>query len=304
MTHVTCTTGKIARHRSIYKPSLVLWHWHSGRSGVIERTASPHGDIGTSRYRYQLARKEQSLQRVSQGPDALNRSMQGLWQRRKVNLNATTQQTVPTSATPTSPAPTSTPTPSDEPPRPEPVPPAFGAVERTPVLPSTSTQSKRKLRSTRGDEGNKRSRTGTGTGNTSKEYTPPTVRLSDLGGVEPCVEKMLELVAMPLTHPEVYLHTGVQPPRGVLLYGPPGCGKTMLANAIGGVRTALFGHCRATRTDELDQELGVPFISVSAPSIVSGMSGESEKTLRETFEEAKVRSSFWNDDVRFMSQSP
>ncbi|KAI0246796.1 P-loop containing nucleoside triphosphate hydrolase protein [Lactifluus subvellereus] len=79
---------------------------------------------------------------------------------------------------------------------------------------------------------------------------------------------MLELVAMPLIHPEVYLHTSMQPPRGVLLYGPPGSGKTMLANAIGG-------------------EPGVPFISVSAPSIVSGMSGESEKTLRETFEEAK-----------------
>ncbi|KAI0050523.1 AAA-domain-containing protein [Auriscalpium vulgare] len=79
---------------------------------------------------------------------------------------------------------------------------------------------------------------------------------------------MLELVAMPLSHPEIYLHTGVQPPRGVLLHGPPGCGKTLLANAIGG-------------------ELGLPFISISAPSIVSGMSGESEKTLRETFEEAK-----------------
>jgi ribosome biogenesis ATPase len=164
--------------------------------------------------------------------------MQGLWQRRKVNLNATTQQTVPStsaSATPTPPPPTSASTPSDEPPRPaEPVPPpAFGAVEATPV-PSTSSQSKRKLRSARGDEGNKRSRTGTG--NTSKEYAPPTVRLSDLGGVDPCVEKMLELVAMPLSHPEVYLHTGVQPPRGVLLHGPPGCGKTMLAKAIGGVR--------------------------------------------------------------------
>jgi hypothetical protein len=48
----------------------------------------------------------------------------------------------------------------------------------------------------------------------------------------------------------------------------------------------------SARTDELDQELGVPFISVSAPSIVSGMSGESEKTLRETFEEAKVRYTF------------
>jgi ribosome biogenesis ATPase len=78
---------------------------------------------------------------------------------------------------------------------------------------------------------------------------------------------MLELVALPLLHPELYTHTGVQPPRGVLLHGPPGCGKTMMANALAG-------------------ELSMPFISISAPSIVSGMSGESEKTLRETFEEA------------------
>jgi ribosome biogenesis ATPase len=166
--------------------------------------------------------------------------MQGLWQRRKVNLNATTQTAPSTSATPASPPPT-TPTPSEETPRSEPVPPASGTVKG---VPSTSSQSKRKLRSTRGEEGNKRSRVGTG--NTAKEYAPPTVRLSDLGGVDPCVEKMLELVAMPLTHPEVYLHTGVQPPRGVLLHGPPGCGKTMLANAIGGVRTLQESHSGAT----------------------------------------------------------
>ncbi|KAF8597286.1 AAA-domain-containing protein, partial [Ceratobasidium sp. AG-I] len=99
-------------------------------------------------------------------------------------------------------------------------------------------------------------------------HEPPATRLADLGGVSQAVEKLLELVALPVCHPEVYLHTGVQPPRGVLLHGPPGCGKTMLANAIAG-------------------ELGVPFISISAPSIVSGMSGESEKTLRDTFDEAK-----------------
>ncbi|KAI0246795.1 P-loop containing nucleoside triphosphate hydrolase protein [Lactifluus subvellereus] len=183
--------------------------------------------------------------------------MHGLWQRKKINLNVT--QTAPsTSASPTPPPPPSALL--EEPSRPEPAAPTPGNLEE---VPSTASSSKRKLRSTRGEEGSKRSRVGT-----VKEYAPPTVRLADLGGVDPCVEKMLELVAMPLMHPEVYLHTGVQPPRGVLLYGPPGCGKTMLANAIGG-------------------ELGVPFISVSAPSIVSGMSGESEKTLRETFEEAK-----------------
>ncbi|KAF8621996.1 hypothetical protein AX15_007350 [Amanita polypyramis BW_CC] len=130
--------------------------------------------------------------------------------------------------------------------------------------------SKRKLRPSRTEPSSKRLRTAgsVATGSIAKDYSPPTLRLSDLGGVELCIEKVLELVAMPLCHPEIYLHTGVPPPRGVLLHGPPGCGKTMLAHAIAG-------------------ELGLPFISISAPSVVSGMSGESERTLRDTFEEAK-----------------
>ncbi|KAJ2642717.1 Ribosome biogenesis ATPase rix7, partial [Coemansia sp. RSA 1694] len=99
-------------------------------------------------------------------------------------------------------------------------------------------------------------------------HAPPETRLSSLGGVDSCIEEVLELIVMPLKHPEIYLHTGVQPPRGVLLHGPPGCGKTLLANAIAG-------------------EVGVPFLQISAPSIVSGMSGESEKKLREVFEEAR-----------------
>jgi ribosome biogenesis ATPase len=103
---------------------------------------------------------------------------------------------------------------------------------------------KRKLRTTKTVEGNssKRSKLLTSSSSAiSKEHSPPTARLSDLGGVEACVEKMLELVAMPLCHPEVYLHTGIKPPCGVLLHGPPGCGKTLLAHAIAGVRfTSLY----------------------------------------------------------------
>ncbi|KAK9457929.1 P-loop containing nucleoside triphosphate hydrolase protein [Dipodascopsis uninucleata] len=104
---------------------------------------------------------------------------------------------------------------------------------------------------------------------TSDDRSPPTnIKLSDIGGMDHIVAEMLELVGMPILHPEIYVHTGIHPPRGVLLHGPPGCGKTMLANAIAG-------------------ELGVPFISLSAPSIVSGMSGESEKRVREIFDEAR-----------------
>ncbi|GAA5897029.1 hypothetical protein JCM6882_007336 [Rhodosporidiobolus microsporus] len=145
---------------------------------------------------------------------------------------------------------------------------AAAAVEPASTTPSSSASGKRKLRpSTSARDPSTPKRVRPSSSSVPKDYAPPSQRLSDLGGVDACIEQMLEHVALPLTHPELYTSLGVKAPRGVLLVGPPGCGKTMMAGAIAG-------------------ELGLPFISVSAPSIVSGMSGESEKTLRETFEEA------------------
>lgn len=93
----------------------------------------------------------------------------------------------------------------------------------------------------------------------------PTTRYADLGGINPILQTVRELVEYPLTHPELYTHIGVEPPRGVLLHGPPGCGKTLLANAMAG-------------------SLGCNYIKISAPEIVSGMSGESEEKIRAVFQ--------------------
>ena len=101
------------------------------------------------------------------------------------------------------------------------------------------------------------------------DHSPPSqVNLADLGGVNHVIQQLEDLVVLPLLKPDIYVTSKIQPPRGVLLHGPPGCGKTMIANAFAA-------------------ELSVPFIALSAPSIVSGMSGESEKALRDHFEEAK-----------------
>jgi ribosome biogenesis ATPase len=95
----------------------------------------------------------------------------------------------------------------------------------------------------------------------------PTARYSDLGGIDNVLKDIRELIHWPLSHPEIYAWLGVEPAHGILLHGPPGCGKTHLATAIAG-------------------ELDVPFYQIAAPEIVSGMSGESEQKIRNLFSEA------------------
>ncbi|KAF8823003.1 putative transitional endoplasmic reticulum ATPase [Cardiosporidium cionae] len=92
--------------------------------------------------------------------------------------------------------------------------------------------------------------------------------LADLGALEGILCDIQHLVILPLRHPELLEHLGISPPRGILLHGPPGSGKTKLACAIAG-------------------EVGCPFFRVAAPEIVTGMSGESEALLRSLFETAK-----------------
>lgn len=74
------------------------------------------------------------------------------------------------------------------------------------------------------------------------KYTPPDLRLSSLGGLQPQITQLMEIVVLPLLHPEIYQHTGVPRPRGVLLHGVPGGGKTQLVKCLAGVCHRLPLH--------------------------------------------------------------
>ncbi|XP_029376518.1 nuclear valosin-containing protein-like isoform X1 [Echeneis naucrates] len=100
----------------------------------------------------------------------------------------------------------------------------------------------------------------------SPELQYPTLSFEDVGGNEDTLTEVCKLLVH-MRHPEVYKHLGMVPPRGFLLHGPPGCGKTLLAQAVAG-------------------ELKLPMLKVSAPELVSGVSGESEQKLRELFDSA------------------
>ncbi|WVF67432.1 hypothetical protein IAT40_002188 [Kwoniella sp. CBS 6097] len=99
----------------------------------------------------------------------------------------------------------------------------------------------------------------------------PAVRWSDIGGQEEVKQKLKECVEWPLTHRDTFTRLGVQPPRGVLLYGPPGCSKTMTAKAL------------AT-------ESGINFLAIKGPELLNKYVGESERAVRDIFRKARAAS--------------
>ncbi len=96
----------------------------------------------------------------------------------------------------------------------------------------------------------------------------PNVRWSQIGGLEDVKETLREAVEWPLLYPEYFEQTGTTPPRGVVLHGPPGCGKTLIAQAL------------ATESE-------INFITVKGPELLNKFVGESEKAVRDVFKKAR-----------------
>ena len=117
--------------------------------------------------------------------------------------------------------------------------------------------------------------------NAYKEITPtamrevyieiPTVKWEDIGGLEDVKNELKEAVEWPIKNPEMFKRFGIRPPKGILLFGPPGCGKTLLARAV------------ATESE-------ANFITIKGPEVFSKWVGESEKAIREVFRKARMAS--------------
>jgi len=101
-----------------------------------------------------------------------------------------------------------------------------------------------------------------------EERGVPSVTYEDIGGMKGVIQKVREMIELPLRHPELFERLGVEAPKGVLLYGSPGTGKTLLARAVA-------------------NESGANFISISGPEVMSKWYGQSEENLRKIFDEAE-----------------
>ncbi len=103
------------------------------------------------------------------------------------------------------------------------------------------------------------------------EKTGGGITYEDIGGLKSEIQRVREMVELPMKHPQIFSKLGIEPPQGVLLHGPPGTGKTLLAKAVA-------------------NETSASFFSIAGPEIISKYYGESEQQLREIFEDAKEES--------------
>ncbi|MGH7207918.1 MAG: proteasome ATPase, partial [Nitrospiraceae bacterium] len=123
----------------------------------------------------------------------------------------------------------------------------------------------------------------------------PDVSYEHIGGLEKEIEQVRDAVELPFLHPQLFAEHKLSPPKGVLLYGPPGCGKTLIAKAVANSLAKKLGHLTG-------KEVRSFFLHVKGPELLNKYVGESERQVREVFKKAKERASAGNPVIVFFDE--
>ncbi len=139
----------------------------------------------------------------------------------------------------------------------------------------------------------------------------PDIDYSDIGGLGPQIEQIRDAVELPFNHPDLFREHGLRPPKGILLYGPPGCGKTLIAKAVANSLAAAVARRAAERhvADGGDPALLETaaqaksyFLNVKGPELLNKYVGETERHIRLIFARAREKASQGNPVVVFFDE--
>jgi proteasome-associated ATPase len=123
----------------------------------------------------------------------------------------------------------------------------------------------------------------------------PDVDYDHIGGLGKEIEQVRDAVELPFLHPQLFAEHKLSPPKGVLLYGPPGCGKTMIAKAVANSIAKKLGHLTG-------KEVRSFFLHVKGPELLNKYVGESERQVREVFKKAKERAADGHPVIVFFDE--
>ncbi len=127
----------------------------------------------------------------------------------------------------------------------------------------------------------------------------PDIDYSDIGGLGQQIEQIRDAVELPYLHPELFREHGLRPPKGVLLYGPPGCGKTLIAKAVAASLATTAATARGA-----DPTTAAPsyFLNIKGPELLNKYVGETERHIRLIFARAREKASQGHPVVVFFDE--
>jgi len=126
----------------------------------------------------------------------------------------------------------------------------------------------------------------------------PDIEYEDIGGLGTQIEAIRDAVELPFLHPELFREHGLRPPKGVLLYGPPGCGKTLIAKAVAHSLAATAAQARGEEVGEAKSY----FLNVKGPELLNKYVGETERHIRLIFARAREKASQGHPVVVFFDE--